>query len=191
MSTLQKEVAQTMTDAGTKISRRILDRLILRRREPEVRWKIVNLTRSVALAERAEVADRGAKRSKGLLGRNGLEPGEGMWIVPCEAVHTFGMRFPIDLVYVDSKKRVKKVRSGVTPWRLSACLSAHSVIELAVGAIRASNTEPGDILEFSPVGPLTENTEGIHLCTPAPHPESEPVGSLDDICTSRAGDLEK
>ena len=47
-----------------------------------------------------------------------------------ESVHTFGMRFPIDLVYVDRKHRVRKVRSGVRPWRMSACLTAHSVIEL-------------------------------------------------------------
>lgn len=133
------------------LARRTLDWFIeLRGREPDVQWKILNLTRQAVLADRVEVADRGARRSKGLLGRNGLKPGEGMWIVPCEAVHTFFMRFPIDLVYVDSNKRVRKVRSGVPPWRMSACFSAHSVIELAVGAIRASNTEPGDILEFSP-----------------------------------------
>ncbi|MGA2220107.1 MAG: DUF192 domain-containing protein, partial [Terracidiphilus sp.] len=75
-----------------------------------------------------EVADTGAKRSKGLLGRKGLAPGEGLWIVPCESVHTIGMQFPIDLVYIDRKKRVKKIRSAVPPWRLSACLSAHSII---------------------------------------------------------------
>lgn len=100
------------------------------------------------------MADRGAKRRKGLLGRNGLEPGEGLWIVPCESVHTFGMRFPIDLVYVDRKLRVRKVRSNVPPWRLSACVSAHSVIELASGAAFASKTQTGDQLEFSPVGPV-------------------------------------
>jgi uncharacterized membrane protein (UPF0127 family) len=79
------------------------------------------------------VADRGATRRKGLLGRDGLSAGEGLWILPCEAVHTFCMRFPIDLVYLDRKHQVKKVRSDVRPWRLSACLSAHSVLELASG----------------------------------------------------------
>ena len=123
-----------------------------RRQEPNSRWKISNLTRGTVLAERVETADRGATRRKGLLGRDGLAPGEGLWIVPCESVHSFFMRFPIDLVYLDRKKRVRKVRSNVSPWRLSACLSAHSVIELAVGAIRASKTETGDELEFSPAG---------------------------------------
>ena len=144
-------------------TRRIFDHLIpQRRRESDVRWKISNLTRQTILAGQVEVADRGAKRRKGLLGRDGLGPGDGLWIVPCESVHTFGMRFAIDLVYVDRKLRVRKVRSGVPPWRLSACLSAHSVIELASGAARASRTEPGDTLEFSPTGPVAEkNSEAI------------------------------
>jgi len=111
--------------------------------------KIVNLTREVVLAHSVEVADRGATRRKGLLGRSGLPAGEGLWIVPCESVHTFGMKFPIDLVYLDRNKKVKKVRSGVPPWRLSACLSAHSVVELAVGSIYKTQTGPGDKLEFS------------------------------------------
>ncbi|MHB8389069.1 MAG: DUF192 domain-containing protein [Acidobacteriaceae bacterium] len=144
-------------------TRRIFDHLIpQRRREPDVRWKISNLTRQTILAGQVEVADRGAKRRKGLLGRDGLGPGEGLWIVPCESVHTFGMRFPIDLVYVDRDKRVKKVRSNVTPWRMSACLSAHSVVELTAGTVRATQTQAGDALEFSPTGPVAEkNSEAI------------------------------
>jgi hypothetical protein len=143
-------------------ARRMLDRFIeLRDREPDVPWKILNLTRQAVLAERVEVADRGARRSKGLLGRNGLEPGEGMWIVPCEAVHTFGMRFPIDLVYVDRNKRVRKVRSDVRPWRLSACMSAHSVVELASGTVRETQTKVGDNLKFSPAELLDENLGNI------------------------------
>ncbi len=111
----------------------------------------MNLTRQTILADRVELANRAATRNKGLLGRNGLEPGEGLWIIPCQAVHTFGMRFSIDLVYVDRKKQVKKVCSRVTPWRISACLSAHSVVELAAGAVFSSQTKPGDRLEFSPL----------------------------------------
>lgn len=132
-------------------ARRILRGLVgKRRKEPDVRWKVSNLTRQAVIAEQVEAADRGAKRRKGLLGRNGLGPGEGLWIVPCESVHTFGMRFPIDLVYVDRKLRVRKVRSDVPPWRVSACFSAHSVLELASGVAAASKTHVGDQLEFSP-----------------------------------------
>jgi len=96
-----------------------------------------------------EVANSGAKRNKGLLGRKLLTPGEGMWIVPCESVHTFFMQFPIDLIYLDREHRIRKLRSGVPPWRLSACLSAHSVLELPAGTINNTNTKPGDKLEFT------------------------------------------
>lgn len=112
------------------------------------RLKIVNLTRQTELASSAEMAGTGPERRKGLLGRSSLSPGEGLWIVPCESVHTFFMKFPIDLIYIDRKKQVKKVRSNVHPWRLSACLSAHSIIELPAGTISGSQTMPGDKLEF-------------------------------------------
>jgi uncharacterized membrane protein (UPF0127 family) len=100
------------------------------------------------VAEAAEAADTSAKRRTGLLKHDKLEPGAGLWIAPCEAVHSFGMRFAIDLIYLDRKKRVRKVRREMVPRRLSACLTAHSVLELPVGAIDASRTEPGDQLEF-------------------------------------------
>jgi uncharacterized membrane protein (UPF0127 family) len=112
------------------------------------RLQVSNLTRQTVLADRLEVADHGANRRKGLLGRTGLAVGEGLWIKPCEAVHTFFMKFPIDLVYLDSRNRIRKVRSGVAPWRMSACLSAHSVIELPSGTIEATQTRPGDWLQF-------------------------------------------
>lgn len=114
------------------------------------RLRISNLTRQTQLAACAEVADHAAARNKGLLGRAGLPPGGGMWIVPCGSVHTFFMKFPIDLVYIDRNKKVKKVRSNVGAWRLSACLSAHSIVELPAGVVRDTQTARGDQLEFSP-----------------------------------------
>jgi len=116
---------------------------------PEIRIKVTNLTRNTDLATSMEVADTGPKRNKGLLGRQGLAPGGGLWIIPCESIHTFFMQFPIDLVYLDRENRIKKLRSAVGPWRLSACFFAHSVLELPAGAIRASQTQRGDSLEFS------------------------------------------
>ena len=118
---------------------------------PETRFKVTNSTRGTVLATCLEVADSAPKRSKGLLGRVGLAPGEGLWIVPCESVHTFFMRFPIDLVYLDRKNMIKKVRNEVGAWRMSACLSAHSVLELPAGTIRETQTQSGDTLEFSSV----------------------------------------
>ena len=117
--------------------------------KPDLRLKISNLTRQAVIASSVEVADHGARRRKGLLGRDHLPAGEGLWILPCEAVHTFGMQFPIDLIYLDRNNRVRKTRSGVPPFRFSGCLSAHSVIELASGTISETQTKPGDRLEFS------------------------------------------
>jgi hypothetical protein len=125
-----------------------------------IHMRVANVTRQTVLATEVEVADSGQKRGKGLLGRKGLDPGTGLWIVPCEAVHTFGMQFPIDLVYLDRKHRIKKVRSCVPPWRMSACLSAHSVLELAAGTIRSKQAKPGDTLEFSPVSEASEGSGG-------------------------------
>jgi len=115
------------------------------------RMRVINTTRNTEVALSAEVAKSAATRSKGLLGRKGLEPGGGLWIVPCESVHTFFMQFALDLIYLDRKLRVKKVRRNVSPWRVSACLRAHSVLELPVGAISDSKTEAGDVLEFSEI----------------------------------------
>lgn len=112
--------------------------------------QVSNRERGTILATRLQVAKTAAKRSKGLLGRDKLADGEGLWIIPCESVHTFFMRFPIDLVYLDRKNKIRKVRSAVGPWRLSACLSAHSVLELPAGTIRDTQSQAGDILEFLP-----------------------------------------
>lgn len=112
--------------------------------------QVLNVTRGTILATRMEPAHTGATRRKGLLGRDRLMPGGGLWIAPCESVHTFFMRFAIDLVYLDRSNQIKKVRDSVGPWRMSACLSAHSVLELPAGTVRATRTEAGDSLEIGP-----------------------------------------
>jgi uncharacterized protein len=100
------------------------------------------------LGDAVDVADTSAKRRTGLLKHERLEPGEGLWISPCESVHTFFMKFPIDLVYVDRKHKVRKVRGSVPAWRLSACLPAHSVVELPAGTAERTGTRVGDELVF-------------------------------------------
>jgi uncharacterized membrane protein (UPF0127 family) len=125
--------------------------------DPTRRMHAANITRGTVLASSLEVADTGPARNKGLLTRDGLAPGEGLWIVPCQSVHTFFMRFPIDLVYLDARKRVRKVRSAVGPGRISFCFTAQSVIELAAGSIQKTQTQRGDSLAIEiaePVEPL-------------------------------------
>ena len=100
------------------------------------------------LGRAVDVANTSATRRTGLLKHQNLNPGEGLWIVPCESVHTFFMKFAIDLVYLDRRRKVRKVRHAVPPWRLSACLSAHSVLELPPGTAKGSGTVAGDELEM-------------------------------------------
>lgn len=100
------------------------------------------------LADAAEVADTSAKRRTGLLKHTSLEPGDGLWIVPCESVHSFGMKFTIDVLYLDRKQKVRKTRSEMVPRRISACLTAHSVLELPAGTISRTGTVAGDQLEI-------------------------------------------
>jgi uncharacterized membrane protein (UPF0127 family) len=96
-------------------------------------FQIDNVSRGVTLAARVRRADTSAARRKGLLGLSSLAAGEGLWIYPCEAVHTFGMRFPIDLVFLSKSLTVVKVVSGLRRNRLAGSLRARSVIELAAG----------------------------------------------------------
>ena len=72
-----------------------------------------------------------------------------MWIVPCEAVHTFGMNFPIDVLYLSKQKKVLKIRDNMKRSRMSLCLRAHSVLELPAGYAAQTGTVVGDQLEFT------------------------------------------
>jgi hypothetical protein len=130
---------------------------------PDICLRVANLTRNTVLATRMQVADSSPKRNKGLLGRSRLAPGEGLWIIPCEAVHTVGMKFSIDLIYLDRQNRIRKLCRNVPPWRLSACFSAHSVLELPQGVVRDSQTRPGDTLEFSAAPPPAESADAVRL----------------------------
>ncbi len=112
----------------------------------ELTVRVRNETRNTVLGDRIHVASSSAARRTGLLKHRGLEQGQGMWIVPSQSVHTFFMKFAIDLVYLDRRKRVRKVRHAVPAWRISGCLTAHSVLELPAGTAMATRTEPGDQL---------------------------------------------
>ncbi len=113
------------------------------------RLRIWNQTRNTQLADRANIADSSETRRTGLLKHSSLAPGEGLWIAPCEAVHTIGMNFAIDVLYLDKKKRILKIRDSMPKWRMSACLRAHSVLELPAGMSRETQTKVGDQLEFT------------------------------------------
>ena len=93
---------------------------------------------------------------RGLLGRAAAEFrfGKGLWIVPSQGVHTFGMKYPIDVAYLDSGKRVIRLYHQLAPFRFTAIkLKSHSVVELPAGVLQQSQTSVGDLLEFSRIEP--------------------------------------
>lgn len=110
--------------------------------------RVRNLSKGTMLADRADIANTSRTRKTGLLKHSKLDPGEGLWITPCEAVHTVGMKFPIDVLFLDKKRRVIKIRPAMPRWRLAGSLRAHSVLELPSGAAEAAKTTAGDQLEF-------------------------------------------
>ena len=110
--------------------------------------RVRNQSRNTVLGDRVGIADTSAKRRTGLLKHTGLEAGEGLWIAPTEAVHTFGMKFPIDVLFLDKKRKVLKIRSEMPRSRMALCLRAHSVLELPSGRAAAMQTMVGDQLEF-------------------------------------------
>ena len=115
------------------------------------KFRVVNKTRGNVLGDCIERADTGKTRRVGLLGRSGLEKGEGLWIVRTEAIHTFFMRFAIDILFLDKRKRVVKAVPRLQPWRLAMSWRGHSVLELPAGTIEQTGTERGDWIEAQQV----------------------------------------
>jgi uncharacterized protein len=117
-----------------------------------LKYVVRNITRGTSIGNEIDTAETSAQRRTGLLKHRKLEEGSGLWIVPCESVHTFFMKFPIDLIYLDRKHRVRSTVRALAPWRLSICLPAHSILELPVGTIDRTNTRKGDQLVLERVG---------------------------------------
>ena len=86
-------------------------------------------------------------RKKGLLGRDSLPEGTALIIAPCQAIHTFAMRFAIDVLFVSKDGQVLKVRQAVPPRRIAVSVRAFAVVELPAGAIERSGTQAGDRLQ--------------------------------------------
>lgn len=112
--------------------------------------RAINETRGTILCARLENADGLAGKSRGLLGRNGLDPDEGMLFVrgglePFMWMHMFFMRFSIDIVFLDRAGVVVRTNPNLKPWRVSSLVfGAHQALELPAGAIQRSHTFIGD-----------------------------------------------
>ena len=110
---------------------------------------VVRLRRSdgSVVCERCVVADRMLSRMKGLLGKRGLAAGEGILIEPAPSIHTWFMRFPIDVVFLARDGEVLKVASDVKPWRMRSCRRARAVLELAAGEAQVRGIKVGDRID--------------------------------------------
>jgi uncharacterized protein len=112
---------------------------------------VLNKTRERFVATNVAVADSYFRRLIGLLGktRRWARAGQGLWIVPSHGVHTIGMLFPIDLIFLDREKNVVHLEEHVQPFRIShVSLRTHSVLELPAHTVFRTGTCVGDQLEF-------------------------------------------
>lgn len=110
---------------------------------------VFNVSKASCLGEQIEIADRSVDRMVGLLGRRTLATGSGLLIVPSQAIHTFGMAFPIDVAFLDKKYKVLGTRAAVRPNRMTRVFwRAHSVLELPAGTLAETRTAQGDQLKL-------------------------------------------
>lgn len=108
---------------------------------------IRNANRNTILAQNVRIADCFLGRLKGLLGTNRLAEGAALIIKPCSSVHTFGMKYAIDVLFIDKGGRVCKVVHSLTPRRLAWAGNSSYVIELPSGTLKATNTLENDIIQ--------------------------------------------
>lgn len=101
------------------------------------------------MAARVVLAATSRQRRKGLLQFTETEEWNALWIVPCEAIHTFFMKFAIDAVFLDRRLRVTKVKTNLLPFRMAASLRAHSVLELPTGSVTRARIRVGHQLQCS------------------------------------------
>ena len=116
-----------------------------------------NRTRTTYLATQLLIARSHWSRFRGLMATpsSGFRPGQGLWIAPCHGVHTFAMRFPIDVVYLDRERTVVHLEKELKPWRMAAIrINAASVLELPAGTVHQSETAIGDQVDIYLQRPL-------------------------------------
>lgn len=111
--------------------------------------KAVNRTKGKILGARVRTATTFPRRLKGLLGTRELRPDEGLWIVPCASIHSFGMGYPIDVLFLDAAGEVVELFPAVSPNRVIRPVPrAAGALELPAGTLEATGTERGDRVEF-------------------------------------------
>jgi len=109
---------------------------------------IYNANTGELLGDRVALAATLVARVRGLIGRRRLETGEGLWLVPCSAIHMVGVRFPIDVLFLDRELRVLKVVHELPPNRLAGQKGACTALELPAGTLARTGTRSGHVLRI-------------------------------------------
>ena len=112
-------------------------------------FALTNTRNGRVVADTLLTAFDSTSRRRGLLKHESLEQGSALIIAPSNAIHTFWMRFAIDIAFVTRDGRVVKVCSTVVPWRIAVAWRAYAVVELAAGALSLSDTQRGDRLQVT------------------------------------------
>lgn len=108
---------------------------------------LMNKNTHEVLVSNLKIAKDFYSRGKGLLGRSSLPSDEGLWILYCNSIHTFFMKFSIDCIFLDGNLKVKSLKRNIKPWRLVLPIwGASSVIELAAGTLEKVPVKVGDQL---------------------------------------------
>lgn len=108
---------------------------------------LVRVSSQQVLLSELTIAESLFARMRGLLCRTGLSENQGMWIKPCNSIHTFFMNFAIDCVFLDRDMQICSVIADIAPWRLTRPRwNAHSVVEMQAGRARALGLSVGEKL---------------------------------------------
>ena len=124
---------------------------------------LVNATRKTTVSDKCHFANTVLKRMVGLLNRGRFEKGEGLLLDRCYGIHTIGMRFPIDVLFLDKDLHVIRAVKALPPYRTCVVKKSVYVLEVPVGALEASHTEEGDQIQIRTAN--TDTTTGARVTT--------------------------
>ena len=132
---------------------------------------LVNVSRNTTVSDRCQFANSVFKRMVGLLNRRVFAQGEGLLLDRCYGIHTIGMRFPIDVLFLDKELRVIRTVPALPPFRTCVVKQAVYVLELPVGSIQRSQTTAGDQIQMRTIA---QDTTSNHQAAPLEKPQAAP-----------------
>ena len=125
------------------------------------RFYVYNRTRQSFLSLGVSIADTFFTSLKGLMGRRKLPPDDGLWVIPCQGIHTIGVLFPIDVIYLDADRKVIHLVEHLSPFRIGPIkTSCESVLEMPARTIYSSHTQMGDLLTICSVDEMDAHGGG-------------------------------